>query len=137
MVVNVPLTNVCRPNAKLGTLGDISAVSASNAAAMSAIPRGTRRGRLRSDSRDGRVRIGCVSGALLDLTATDASRADQNASDAAADRGAHFLQIGAPSALGPVVGMADVVANRGLLATDRTIPHSQCSDMTLRLNILA
>src|SRR5579875_4154135 len=63
------------------------------------------------------------SGALPDLAAADTTGADQHPLDAAANLGAHFLQIGVPSALGFVVGVADVVAHRGLLAANRAMSH--------------
>jgi hypothetical protein len=55
--------------------------------------------------------------------AADASRANQDSLDSAASRRTHFLQIGLPSALGLIVGVAYVVADRRAFSAKGTGSH--------------
>jgi hypothetical protein len=60
---------------------------------------------------------------LCDPAAAQASRAYQDSFDPAPVRRPHFLQIGLPSALGLVVGMAYVVAHRWTFSANRAMSH--------------
>jgi arsenate reductase len=70
--------------------------------------RSSRLGRLAGGRRVPRLGAGSDLG---HPAAADASRANQDSLDPAASRRAHFLQIGLPSALGLVVGVAYVIAD--------------------------
>ena len=65
------------------------------------------------------------SGALLNASAPETAGANQEALDTAGRGGAHFLEVWVPSPLGLVVGMADVVADRGAFAANRTMSHRE------------
>ena len=73
-------------------------------------------------------------GALADFAAADASGADQQPLDPAPDLRPYFLKIGLPSTLGLVVGVADVVAHRGLLTANRAMSHLDLKAPVLCVN---
>src|SRR5215510_14004465 len=58
------------------------------------------------------------SAGLEDAARTQAARAHEDALSAAADAGVHALEVRPPHPLGLVVGVADVVADRPVLAAD-------------------
>jgi hypothetical protein len=72
-------------------------------------------------------RIGGALRDLLNLSATDASRAHHHTFDVAADGGADLFQIRMPAALGLVVRVADVIADRLMLFANRAVLHDAFS----------
>ncbi len=65
---------------------------------------------------------------------SDATRADSNTLGFAVHDGSHSLQIGKPTPLGFIVGVADIVSSRGSLATD--FANSGHMYATLTLNFV-
>ena len=63
------------------------------------------------------------SGGLADHPAADTAGTYEEPLDAAPNHGADVLQVRVPSPLGLVVGVADDVAHRGVLAANRTMSH--------------
>ena len=63
---------------------------------------------------------------------SNATRANANSLGFAVDNGSHSLQIGKPTSFGFVVGMADVVASPGSLATN--LADAGHMRATLKLN---
>jgi hypothetical protein len=76
-----------------------------------ATPAGRRAMIVRRVRRLRRLLLGSMLGAFFYSSRADASGADQDAADVAVYLGADFLQVGVPSPLGFVVGVADVVAD--------------------------
>ena len=72
------------------------------------------RGRSPAEAQPGKERIG----RLVTLPDADAGRADVESLGGAVHDGAHLLDVGIPTTLGPPVGVTDVHSERRLLAAD-------------------